>query len=352
MKKRISRKNENSSNFISDKINKTKNEIIELTKKSEDDERIKALKEEYNKTIDKADRIKDEIIDHLEKNAERKEKKKHITICGVKIWQILAYFVIYSFLGFALETTYGLITKGVIESRKSFLYGPFCGIYGVGAIIMILSLQRFKKNNYTLFFGGYIIGSIIEYVVSFLGEMMLHVKWWDYSNEPFNLNGRVCLFYSIAWGIIAIYLVGHFNPKVDRFIEKFRSKFPKYILPVISDVCTIFLLADCIISGIAVNVFYSRLVYEYDLNIKNASFYKQEYEDLLSTKFWKEFTLKHFSNEKMLRTYPNLKFEDIEGNIIFAKDYLKEIKPYYIKVFVPKDKNGILTKVETVTYEE
>ena len=88
------------------------------------------------------------------------------------------------------------------------------------------------------------------------------------------------------------------------------------------------------------------------MNIKNASFYKQEYEDLLSTKFWKEFTLKHFSNEKMLRTYPNLKFEDIEGNIIFAKDYLKEIKPYYIKVFVPKEKNGILTKVETVTYEE
>lgn len=352
MKKRLSKKNENSSNFISDKIRRTKNEIIELTKKSEEDDRIKALKEEYNKTIDKADKIKDEIIDHLEKNAERKEKKRHITICGVKIWQIMAYFVIYSFLGFALETTYGLLTKGVIESRKSFLYGPFCGIYGVGAIIMILSLQRFKKNNYTLFFGGYIIGSIIEYLVSFFGEMMLHVKWWDYSNEPFNLNGRVCLFYSFAWGIIAIYLVGHFNPKVDRFIEKFRNKFPKYIFPVISDICTIFLLVDCIISGIALNVFHSRLVYEYDLNIKNASFYKQEYEDLLATKFWKEFTLKHFSNEKMLRTYPNLKFEDNEGNIIFAKDYLSDIKPYYIKIFTPKENYKLITNVEEVKYEE
>ena len=352
MKQRIKKMNENSSNFISDKIDKTKKEINELTKKSENDEKIKKLKEEYNKTVERADKIKDEIIDYLEKNAEKKEKKKHITICGVKIWQIMAYFVIYSFLGFCLETVYGLLTKGVIESRQSFLYGPFCGIYGVGATIMILLLQYFKKNNYTLFLGGYIIGSFIEYLVSLFGEMMLHVKWWDYSNEPFNLNGRVCLFYSIAWGIIAIYLVGHFNPKVDRFIEKIRKKFPKYILPIISDIFTFLLLADCVISAVALNVFYSRLVYEYDLNIKDAYFYKQEYEDLLATNFWKEFTLKHFSNEKMLKTYPNLKFEDVEGNIIFAKDYLYEIKPYYIKLFTPKNNYNVLTNVETVKYSE
>lgn len=342
--------NKNSSNLISEKIDNTKKEINEITKKSEDDERIKKLKEEYVKTIDKADKIKDEIIERLEKNAENVEKKKHITIFGFKIWKIMAYFVIYSFLGFCLETLYGLLTKGVIESRQSFLYGPFCGIYGVGAVIMILSLQYFKKNNYTLFFGGYIIGSIIEYLVSLFGEIILHVKWWDYSNEPFNLNGRICLFYSIAWGIIAIYLVGHLNPRIDGFIDKIKKKFPKYLMPIISDICTFLLLADCIISGIALNVFYSRLIYEYDLNIPNAEIYKQEYEELLSTNLWKNFTLKHFSNEKMLRTYPNLKFEDVDGNIIFAKDYLTEIKPYYVKLFTPD--TNYLTNVEQVSYEE
>lgn len=352
MGNKISEKNEKSSDFISDGIDKTKEEIKELTKKSEDDEKIKRLREEYNKTLDKADKIKDEIIERLEKNAEKKEKKKHITICGVKIWKIMTYFVIYSFLGFCLETVYGLLTKGVIESRQSFLYGPFCGIYGVGATIMILLLQYFKKNNYTLFLGGCVIGSIIEYLVSFFGELILHVKWWDYSNEPFNLNGRVCLFYSIAWGVIAVYLVGHFNPRVDKFIDKVKKKFPKYILPIISDICTFLLLADCIISGVALNVFHSRLVYEYDLNIENASFYKEEYEELLSTNLWKDFTLKYFSNEKMLKTYPNLKFEDIEGNIIFAKDYLTDIKPYYIKLFTPKEDSNKFTNVETVKYEE
>ena len=78
-------------------------------------------------------------------------KKKKITICGFTITKILAYFIIYSIIGFIIETLFGLLTKGVLESRKSFLYGPFCGIYGVGAVIMILGLQRFKKNNYTLF---------------------------------------------------------------------------------------------------------------------------------------------------------------------------------------------------------
>ena len=114
------------------------------------------------------------------KNKETKEKKK-FTILGMTIWKLLAYFIIYSVLGYLIETLFGLVTKGVIESRKSFIYGPFCAIYGVGAVIMIGSLRHFKKNNFTLFFGGFLIGSIVEYFVSLFGEMMLHVKWWDYS---------------------------------------------------------------------------------------------------------------------------------------------------------------------------
>ena len=70
------------------------------------------------------------------KNKETKEKKK-FTILGMTIWKLLAYFIIYSVLGYLIETLFGLVTKGVIESRKSFIYGPFCAIYGVGAVIMI-----------------------------------------------------------------------------------------------------------------------------------------------------------------------------------------------------------------------
>lgn len=138
------------------------------------------------------------------KNKKEKAKKK-FTILGMSIWRVLAYFIIYSILGYLIETLFGLVTKGVIESRQSFLYGPFCAIYGLGAVIMIGLLQYFNKNNFSLFFGGFLIGSVVEYLVSLFGEMMLHVKWWDYSNMPLNINGRICVYFSIFWGILAIF---------------------------------------------------------------------------------------------------------------------------------------------------
>ena len=76
---------------------------------------------------------------------------------GISIWRIFAYFIIYSFIGFLIETMYALVLYGVLESRQSFLYGPFCSIYGVGAVLMICSLQKVKKNPHTLFLGGFLV---------------------------------------------------------------------------------------------------------------------------------------------------------------------------------------------------
>ena len=157
-------------------------------------------------------------------NKKNKEKKQ-FTILGMSIWRVFAYFIIYSILGYLIETLFGIVTKGVIESRQSFLYGPFCAIYGLGAVIMIGLLQYFKKNNFSLFFGGFLIGSVIEYLVSLFGEMILHVKWWDYSNMPLNLNGRICVYFSIFWGILAIFLMTYINKK-SRYINRLgKGKF-------------------------------------------------------------------------------------------------------------------------------
>ena len=73
-------------------------------------------------------------------------KKEPLKIQGFTITTLLAYFIIYSIVGFIIETIFGILTKGVLESRKSFIIGPFCSIYGLGAVIMILALQKFKKN--------------------------------------------------------------------------------------------------------------------------------------------------------------------------------------------------------------
>lgn len=268
----------------------------------------------------------------VEEVKEVKKTKNKFTILGFNITQIFAYFIIYSVIGFCIETLFGLITKGVLESRKSFLYGPFCSIYGLGAVIMLLGLQKFKKNNYTLFAGGFVIGSIIEYVISFIGEWLFHIKWWDYSDVPFNMNGRICILFSLFWGMLAIYLVSHLNPIIDKMLSKIKCN----VLKAITIIFTIILLFDFIITGFALKMFYIRLVNNYNLDIKGVEEYIEKYTTLYSNPSVKNFVDTYFSDEKMLKTFPNIKVTKKDGNIVWICDILKHIQPYYVKVFTPK----------------
>ena len=143
------------------------------------------------------------------KRRKLKRRNYSFTIMGYSVQRLATYFIIYSVIGFIIETLFGVITKGTLESRQSVLYGPFCMIYGVGAVIMLVLLRFFNKNNNTLFWGGFLIGSVTEYVISYLGEALFSVVWWNYSEMPLNINGRICVFFSIFWGLLAIYLLSY-----------------------------------------------------------------------------------------------------------------------------------------------
>lgn len=286
------------------------------------------------KTKNKASELsgKIEVAEDLDKTEKNIKEKDKFTIFGIEAPRIVAYFVIYSIIGFIIETLFGLVTKGVLESRKSFLYGPLCGIYGLGAIIMIIALRRFNKNNYTLFVGGFIVGSIIEYSISLIGEELFQIKWWDYSNMPFNINGRICVSFSIFWGILAIYLMSHLNPKIDRIIDKVNPKLLKRVAIVVA----ILLLLDFLITSFALKMFFTRLVNDYDLELQNVDQYREVYTALYNNEDIKKIVDKYFSYEKMLHTFPNIKVTDKDGNIILVADILNYIQPYYVRVFTPK----------------
>lgn len=272
------------------------------------------------------------MIDEIkleEKIKEKIQSKIVIEDPVVKITfkRILAYFIIYSFLGFIIETIFGMFTKGVIESRQSCLYGPFCCIYGLGAAVMIPGLQKFKKKNWTLFLAGAIEGSIVEYVISWLGEIVFHIKWWDYSNMPFDINGRICLLFTIFWGILALVLMRLINP----YIEKFIDKIPKKLFSVLTIGGTILLILDLLITAFGLQVFYTRFTKKYDLNLvedKNL----MVSQEVLENEFVQKLSNTIFTDEKMLRTFPNIKYKDNDGNIIWVKDILTDIKPYYYKI--------------------
>lgn len=275
-----------------------------------------------------------EDVENKQVQEEKKTVKKGFRIFGISIWRILAYFIIYSVVGFLIETTYGAVRKGLVESRQSFLYGPFCSIYGIGACVMIVFLQKFKKSHNLLFIGGAILGSCVEYLVSYFGELMFHVKWWDYSNLPFNINGRICVAFAFFWGVLAMYLLGSFNPKIDKIIDKIKDKFPNEKMWHWIIFCTVWImLIDCIITGAALEFFKIRKVEEYNLNVSDRQHISEKYNEIYGNERLSKFIYKFWGDEKMILVFPNLKIQDKDGNIIYFDSLVPGAKTYYFKIY-------------------
>ena len=288
------------------------------------------------------------VKNNLEKNNKENKVKKNKTIFGFSIWRLIAYFIIYSVLGFVIETAFGAVTKGVIESRKSFLYGPFCAIYGLGAVVMILCLQPFKKNNNTLFWGGFVVGSIIEYLVSLIGELIFHVIWWDYSDMPLNINGRVCVYFSIFWGLLGIYLVSYINPKIDKLINFIKRKISDKALKIIEMITAVFLIVDCLLTAYALKAFYIRMVKLHNINIGNVEMIDKEYDKMYGNKKKSDFIYKYWGDEKMIKTLPNLKLQDNDGKIVYFDSLLPDIQTYYYKFSDKGIRQKIVQDVENI----
>lgn len=140
---------------------------------------------------------------------------------------IILLFFIYAFIGWLLETCYAIYNFGFFVKR-GFLFGPICPIYGFGAVIMVKYLEKYKNNSLKLFLYSIVVFSVFEYLVSYALDALFSGKWWDYSNEFFNLNGRISIFYSSVWGIFAIMFVNHIHPFIKKYVYKILSKIPYY----------------------------------------------------------------------------------------------------------------------------
>lgn len=121
------------------------------------------------------------------------------------------YFIVYSILGWMCETVY----CSALERRfvyRGFLNGPYCPVYGCGALLIILLLRSISHQAFFLFVAGVIVTSSLEYVTGWLMERLFHHKWWDYSKHKYNLHGRICLTNSILFGILCVILMRVLHP--------------------------------------------------------------------------------------------------------------------------------------------
>lgn len=165
-----------------------------------------------------------------------------------EILKLFLYFIIYSFFGWLLES----ICKTIWEKKlvnSGFLHGPLCPIYGVGAIIMILFLNSFKNNILVLFIVSFVVLTIWEYIVGVLLEKLFNTRYWDYSNNKYNFQGRICLLNSFYWGILGVV----FTLLIHPFIESKVELLPQNILIYTNIMLGIYILVDTIVSVVKVN---------------------------------------------------------------------------------------------------
>ncbi|MFL0196641.1 putative ABC transporter permease [Clostridium sp. WILCCON 0269] len=142
---------------------------------------------------------------------------QNLTILGFSLYDILFYIAIYGFLGWCLEVVYSAVNTGGFINR-GFLNGPICPIYGFGSVIVIVCFTPFKNNLLLLFLGSVFVTSLLEYITGFILEKVFYNKWWDYSNMPFNINGYICLKFSLAWGAACIFLIKVFHPMISSIV--------------------------------------------------------------------------------------------------------------------------------------
>ena len=122
------------------------------------------------------------------------------TVCGFSLYQVFAYFLIYSCLGWCLEVIYAAVTTGQLINR-GFLNGPVCPIYGFGMVIVLFALTPLSHSLLLLYLGGVILPSALELVGGWALYKLYPTRWWDYSDYPFNIGGYICLEFSLLWGV-------------------------------------------------------------------------------------------------------------------------------------------------------
>ena len=160
-----------------------------------------------------------------------------------EIEMYIVLFFIYSLAGWLIEIIPATIREKKFVDR-GFLVGPYCPIYGCGVILITLLLQKYADDVVVIFFLSVIICGTLEYLTSYIMEKIFKARWWDYSNNKFNINGRICLETLVPFGIGGVLVLFVFNP----FLEKIINLIPDLALNIVTGVLCVLFLIDCIVS--------------------------------------------------------------------------------------------------------
>lgn len=250
----------------------------------------------------KKEKQKKEIVKE-ESNIKKEEKR--VDNQENKYHKYLSYFTIFSIIGLLLEVISCFVIGKIFKKDFGLILGPLCLIYGLGANIVIILLDRFKENKFKLFILGAILCTAIEYLISFILESIFGAKFGDCAWARFNINGRVCLEHAILWGILTVITVVIFKKYIDLLINKIKGK-SRIAIDII---LTVLILITIILAVWGAGTYSVRA--KEVLNGKNY---------ISNNNIIEKFQNTVFSNEIMEKIFSNMQIIDNEGNWILIKN--------------------------------
>ena len=156
---------------------------------------------------------------------------------------LLTFFYIYAFLGWGVEIAYHALKTGHLVNR-GMLAGPVCPIYGAGMLMLVVFMEPFHNSWLLSFIGAVVICTILEFIVGWVLRQLFHTQWWDYSKEPFNIAGLICLRFSLAWGAGGTFFVKVVHPVIADVVDCL----PSLLLIVVDSAATVLILVDLVVT--------------------------------------------------------------------------------------------------------
>lgn len=233
---------------------------------------------------------------------------------NLKIYFLL--FIVYSFLGWIMEVIDVLIeTKKLVN--RGFMVGPVCPIYGIGCFLLVMLLEKHMESPVALFFLAIVICSILEYLTGYLLEKLFKIRWWDYSNKKYNINGRICLETMIPFGLIGCLVVYFVNPFLLNIVSSLNPLIINILFYVLISLFFIDLIVSCkVIANIKIitnNVFQdsTSLVHDKVKNVILKQFAKiKNGKDTPEKQIRKELLEKNYFTKRFINSFP--KFQIME----------------------------------------
>ncbi|MDY3908922.1 MAG: putative ABC transporter permease [Eubacterium sp.] len=200
-------------------------------------------------------RAEELLKDKIEKEHQLEKEKAGVFAVGCSFYKLLCLFFLGAFLGDVTETVFCLITEKVLMSRSSVVYGPFSLVWGIGCVLLTAILYQYRnRSDRFIFLLGTVLGGAYEYVCSVFTELVFGTVFWDYSDIPFNLGGRINLLFCFFWGFAAVIWMKILYPKLSSLIEKI----PKKIGIFLTWAMMIFMIFNIIVSALAMNRYSER----------------------------------------------------------------------------------------------